>query len=106
MTKSYKLLEAKFKEIGLIESVSSIMDWDASVNMPEGSTEARSESTAYLSKLSFSNLVNQEVKDLLDEAELNAETLNDWQKANLKEMRYKYRRCHLNLYITYLSSQF
>lgn len=90
MTQSYKKLEHIFKNIGMISDIGAILDWDANVHMPEKSADSRSELFAYLSGLSHSLLSSKEIIELLQEANLDAASLNAWEKANLREMQYSY----------------
>ncbi len=87
---AYERLEARFKDLSVLYQVSTILHWDASVTMPPGGAEARSEQMAAMSALQHARLTDSAVGDLLDEAE--GEDLTDWQQANLREMQRNYRR--------------
>src|SRR3712207_9258729 len=58
----------------------------------EGSSEARSDQLATLEGLAHEILIAREAADLLDEAGQDQADLDDWQRANLREMR----RLHLH----------
>ena len=86
-TSAYQKLEAKFRRQMAIEQASSILHWDAATMMPAGSSEGRGEQLSVLAVLAHETLTGSETADLLDEAEEATFELDDWQAANLKEMR-------------------
>ena len=59
--------------------------------MPPGGAEPRTAQLAELALIRHELLTDASVRDLLDEAEVNDKTLDDWQRANLARMR---RRWH------------
>jgi carboxypeptidase Taq len=86
-TSAYQKLEAKFRRQMAIEQASSILHWDAATMMPAGSSEGRGEQLSVLAVLAHETLTGSETADLLDETEEATFELDDWQAANLKEMR-------------------
>ncbi|MBA8666490.1 carboxypeptidase M32 [Holosporaceae bacterium 'Namur'] len=85
--KAYNFLETHFKEISIIDQISSILGWDKEVIMPTGSLSSRIEQSSYLIKLAHEKICNPLIKEKIDEALEDASLLNDWQKANLHEMK-------------------
>ncbi len=83
--KAYNQLELIFKEIGLIQSLAALGQWDNSVTMPKGGSNLKQEQLAYLSELKSHKIHNPQLNDLVAEAEL--ESLNDWQVANLRKIK-------------------
>lgn len=83
----YQQLEQEFKRLHAFRSAASILRWDSAVMMPRGSSELRGEQLAALETESHSLVTSPRVSRLLDRAEANSQTLEDWQQANLKEMR-------------------
>ncbi len=83
----YQNLEASFRRAALIGEAASMLDWDAAVNMPDGSAPARAEQLATLGVLSHEALTKPEIGDWLDAAEGSNAALDPWQQANLREMR-------------------
>jgi carboxypeptidase Taq len=83
----YQQLEAAFRRAALIDEASAFLSWDASVNMPDRSAESRAEQLATLRVLSHEALTAPEIADWLAAAEGSTETLDAWQRANLREMR-------------------
>lgn len=88
--RAYNSLEDIFKKSSNIKDAQSMLSWDAAVNMPVSSSEARGEILATLKQLEYETIVNDQVGDLLSEAESYKMALNVWQQANLREMRRDY----------------
>lgn len=85
--KAYNFLETHFKEISIIDQISSILGWDKEVIMPTGSLSSRIEQSSYLIKLAHEKICNPVIREKIDEALEDVHLLNDWQKANLLEMK-------------------
>lgn len=65
----------------------SLLRWDAAVMMPRGSAEVRGEQLAALETEHHALLTAPRITRLLDRAKANAQGLQDWQLANLREMQ-------------------
>ena len=89
MSQAYAQLEKKFKRILVLGDAASILQWDMASMMPKGGAESRAEQMATLATLRHSMMTTTEMSDLLDVAE-NEAHLDDWQSANLREMRRSY----------------
>ncbi|TVR95618.1 MAG: carboxypeptidase M32 [Rhodospirillales bacterium] len=63
-----------------------MLHWDLATMMPRGGTESRSEQLAALKSVRHAMLTAPDMGDLLAAADADA-GLNDWQAANLREMR-------------------
>ncbi len=85
----YEDLERRFARLSGVDNALGILYWDQETNMPEGSTEIRGEALATLQVLHHELLTDPAMGDRLGEAE-GAGGLDDWQQANLREMRRKY----------------
>ncbi len=83
----YKQLEQEFKRLHAFRGALSLLRWDAAVMMPRGSAEIRGEQLAALETEYHALLTSPRITRLLDRAQANAQTLIDWQVANLREMR-------------------
>ena len=83
---AYGELESRFRRMGLIGEANAVLDWDRAAVMPDGGSTSRSEVTATLRVLRHEMLVDGMVGDLIDEAG-GDNALDDWQRANLREMR-------------------
>ncbi len=86
---SYKKLEERFRRLLTLHEASAVLHWDASTMMPKSSAsaETRGEQLAVLSRFCHEILTNNETSDLLAEVE-DLEGLDNWQAANLREMRH------------------
>ncbi|GGF62992.1 carboxypeptidase M32 [Terasakiella brassicae] len=89
MSRAYTQLEKKFKRTEVLGEASAMLQWDMAAMMPKGGAEARAEQLALLATLQHSMMTEPAVADLLDEAEADND-LDDWQAANLYEMRRTY----------------
>ena len=84
---AYQQLEKRFRRIHLLKSIGNVLRWDGEVMMPSGSTGIRAEQLALLETESNSILRAKQTATLLDGAESAQAALNEWQSANLREMR-------------------
>jgi carboxypeptidase Taq len=78
-------LERLFARLNAIDESLGILHWDMATMMPVGGAESRAGQLATLKSLHHELLTSPEVGDLLAAAE--GESLDDWQRANLAEMR-------------------
>ena len=83
----YQQLEAEFRRLHAFSGALSLLRWDSAVMMPRGSAEVRGEQLATLETEAHSILVAPKVSRLIERAQANAQSLEDWQLANLREMR-------------------
>ena len=64
-----------------------MLRWDAAVMMPRGSADVRGEQLAALETEYHALVTAPKITRLLDRAQANTASLEDWQIANLREMR-------------------
>ncbi|WP_448189094.1 carboxypeptidase M32 [Azospirillum sp. sgz301742] len=83
---AYQDLERRFARISAIGGALGILGWDMQTMMPDGAAEGRAEQTATLSVLAHELMTAPELGDQLAAAEGQG-GLDDWQAANLREMR-------------------
>ena len=83
----YQQLEQEFRRLHALQGAASVLHWDAAVMMPKGSAEVRGEQLAALETECHALLITPKVSRLLERAQANAQGLESWQLANLKEMR-------------------
>ena len=92
---AYSRLEERFRRINALEQATGVLDWDRATMMPDGGAEARTNQLTALEVTCHELLTHPEVGDWLDEAEATVTSapaaLNDWQRANLTEMRREWR---------------
>jgi carboxypeptidase Taq len=86
---AYKELEKKFGQLQALREASGMLHWDAATMMPKSvaSAATRSEQIAALDGVCHEILNSNKTSDLLDNAE-DQNNLDDWQTANLREMRH------------------
>lgn len=89
----YAALEERFRRIAGIEGALAILDWDTAVVMPKKAAAGRGEQLAALKRVAHDLLTHPETGEQLAGAEAEAD-LDPWQRANLREMRRKYRHAH------------
>lgn len=87
MNDPYLDLEARFRRMSLLRESIGMLRWDMSVMMPSGAGEARGEQIAALKLISHEMATDPGLELGLDEAEADPSKLNEWQAANLKQMR-------------------
>ena len=87
----YTDLEARFRRLGAVEEAVAVLHWDASAMMPAGGAAGRAEQLAILRAIAHQLLAAPEIADLLAAADAEAANLGPWQRANLREMRRRWR---------------
>jgi carboxypeptidase Taq len=83
----YQQLETEFRRLHAFRGAASLLRWDAAVMMPRGSSDVRGDQLAALEIESHTLLTSPRVSRLLERADANLQGLDEWQKANLREMR-------------------
>ena len=86
-TSPYAQLEQEWRRLHAFHGVLALLRWDAAVMMPRGSADVRGEQLAALETEHHALLTAPKITRLLDRAQANAQGLEDWQLANLHEMR-------------------
>lgn len=88
MSNAYQVLEKRFARMGALTEAAGMLHWDMAAVMPAGGHESRAEQLATLNVISHEMLTARETGDLLATAQDVG--LDDWQKANLREMKRLY----------------
>jgi carboxypeptidase Taq len=83
----YQQLEQEFRRLHAFRGAASLLRWDAAVMMPRGSADVRGEQLAALDSECHVLLTSPKVSRLIERAQAAASQLEDWQLANLREMR-------------------
>ncbi len=83
----YQQLEQEFRRLHAFRGAASVLRWDAAVMMPRGSSDLRGDQLAAIETETHALVTSPRVSRLLERAEANAQGLEDWQLANLREMR-------------------
>jgi len=82
----YKQLEQEWQRLHAFSGALSLLRWDAAVMMPRGSADVRGEQLAAIETEQHALLTSPKVSRLLDRAQAGIASLDDWQRANLREM--------------------
>src|SRR5690242_12064015 len=83
----YSQLEQEWRRLHAFHGALALLRWDAAVMMPRGSADVRGEQLAALETEHHALLTAPKITRLLDRAQANAQGMQDWQVANLREMR-------------------
>jgi carboxypeptidase Taq len=83
----YKQLEQEWKRLHAFRGAMAVLRWDAAVMMPRGSADIRGEQLAALETEYHALVTAPRNTRLLDRAQASTGGLEDWQIANLREMR-------------------
>ncbi|MEY4754429.1 MAG: hypothetical protein RJA44_2104 [Pseudomonadota bacterium] len=86
---AYAALAARWQRLHRLEHLGAIASWDQSAMMPAKGNEARAAALAELEGLLHAQRTDPALTGLLAEAE--QEDLDDWQRANLRELRRDWR---------------
>lgn len=88
---AYHRLAHHFRRLSALEGANAILGWDQQTVMPPGAADARAEQVAALEATVHELITRSELSDWLAEADADT-SLDDWQRANLREMRRQWRR--------------
>src|SRR5712691_12932880 len=91
MTSAYRELEARFRRLGTVEEAVAMLHWDAAAMMPPGGAASRTEQLATLRVIAHQLLTAPDIGDLLAAADGEGNSLDSWQRANIREMRRRWR---------------
>jgi carboxypeptidase Taq len=83
----YKQLEQEWKRLHAFRGAMAVLRWDAAVMMPRGSADIRGEQLAALETEYHALVTAPRITRLLDRAQASTDGYEDWQIANLREMR-------------------
>jgi carboxypeptidase Taq len=88
---AYLELEARFGRLGAVEEAIAVLHWDAAAMMPPGGAAGRAEQLATLRVVVHQLLTAPDIADLLAAGEAQGNSLDAWQRANVREMRRRWR---------------
>ncbi|MGY0201971.1 carboxypeptidase M32 [Leptothrix sp. BB-3] len=86
---AYAELERRHARLYRLEHLGAMVGWDQAANMPPKGKEARAAAMAELDALLHAQRTDPALTALLERAD--QEPLDDWQRANLREMRRDWR---------------
>ncbi|MGD9639055.1 MAG: carboxypeptidase M32 [Alphaproteobacteria bacterium] len=84
---SYARLEKIFDRINNLEEAELYLKWDRSAMMPPGGARRRTEHISEIRLVIAEMLSQPEVEEWLDEVEAEKSSFDEWQQANIREMR-------------------
>jgi carboxypeptidase Taq len=87
---AYAELETRYKRMNVLSGASGVLHWDLQTFMPPGGAAARTEQIAMLRVMAHQMQTDAALGDLFARAEGDA-GLDDWQAANLREMKRLWR---------------
>jgi carboxypeptidase Taq len=82
----YKQLEHEWLRLHAFAGALSLLRWDAAVMMPRGSADVRGEQLAAIETEQHALLTAPRISRLLERAQAGSGDLDEWQRANLREM--------------------
>ncbi|MDQ2641139.1 MAG: carboxypeptidase M32 [Pseudomonadota bacterium] len=82
----YKQLEQEWQRLHAFNGALSLLRWDAAVMMPRGSADVRGEQLAAIETEQHAILTSPRVSRLIERAQAGNASLDEWQRANLREM--------------------
>jgi carboxypeptidase Taq len=83
----YQQLEIEFTRLHAFRGAASVLHWDAAVMMPPGAAALRADQLAAIESQGHALLIAPRISRLLERAEAGRQGLDEWQLANLREMR-------------------
>jgi carboxypeptidase Taq len=86
---AYQELEQRFRRIARLNGAIAVLHWDSATMMPAGGARTRADQLATLGVLAHERLIDPALGDLI--AKADADTLDEWQAANLQAMRRQWR---------------
>ncbi|MCE3232353.1 MAG: putative carboxypeptidase [Rickettsiaceae bacterium] len=91
---NYKTLEKVFAKLNDISQAKSVLHWDMATMMPAGGAEARAEQLATLGSISHAIITDAGVKELFENSGKQGRKLNEWQQANINEMKRAWKHAN------------
>jgi carboxypeptidase Taq len=88
---AYETLEARFREINDLEHAAAILSWDEATMMPPESGDARAAALATLAGVMHEKMTAPDTGDLIQQLSTESPSLDQWQTANLREMRRRWQ---------------
>ncbi len=85
----YSELVSRFAHLSAVSDAASMLHWDWAAMMPNGGAGAREDQLAALKSVCHSIITDPVIGDLLDAVECE-DRLDDWQAANVREMRRRW----------------
>lgn len=88
--KAYDELAHRTHAIDALGGAQAILHWDSETMMPHGAAALRGEQLAALAGVIHEKMTDAAWPDLIAEAEEDSAPLDDWQRANLREIKHQW----------------
>lgn len=89
---AYRDLERRFAQLSRLQDIAAMLQWDSAAMMPPGGAEPRAEQLAMIKVMAHEMLTDAQTGDLIAGAVAETGTLDEWQQANLAEIRRSHLR--------------
>lgn len=89
---AYRDLERRFAQLSRLQDIAAMLQWDSAAMMPPGGAEPRAEQLAMIKVMAHEMLTDAQTGDLIAGAAAETGTLDEWQQANLAEIRRSHLR--------------
>ena len=89
---SYLELERRHRRINLLGESLAVLHWDTATVMPAGGAATRAEQLAEMQAVLHGLKTEADMGDIIENAEAEGQELNDWQRANLREIAREWRK--------------
>ncbi len=89
---AWEALQRHYERIAALSNAIGILHWDAETMMPDGAASTRADSLAALEVLRHGLATDPRIGDWLADAEAAATTLDDWARADLREIRREWTK--------------
>ncbi len=84
MNEAYRRLMERVREIGCLQSIGALLDWDQETQMPREGVTVRARQSALMAGLAHERLTDPQLRRLLDEADAGSDPVAE---TNLRETR-------------------
>lgn len=88
--KTYSDLAAFLHELGVLDSIGSVLGWDEQVMLPPGGMEYRSEQASTISRLCHERILDPRTREMIEDVE--AADLDEDQRVVVRELRRDFDR--------------
>ncbi len=85
--RAYEAAAAKFAEIHKLQAVATQLFWDSKTMMPVSASAGRGEQMGALTQVVHEKSTSPDLTGLIADAEQEHNELDDWQRANVREMK-------------------
>lgn len=88
---AYQKLEKIFSRYNALRDAAAILNWDNATMLPGGAGDTRAQQLTVLAELSHETITEPSIGDCIASAEAGLSSLDEWQQANLHEMKRQWQ---------------